>query len=76
MARKGWQEKVAEAVSSPAFTQNRLAELERKRPLKIFQEALEFAKKRHDPLWARVRKALEDAIRELEWELWELGGDE
>jgi hypothetical protein len=70
---KRWQEKVAEAVSSPVFTQNqnRLAEMDRKRPLKIFREALEYAKKRHDPLWGRVRKALEDALKELEWELGE-----
>jgi Tat protein secretion system quality control protein TatD with DNase activity len=73
MVRKCWQEKVAEAVSSPVFTRNRLTEIERKRPLKIFREALEIAKQRHDPLWARVRRALEDAIKELEWEL---GGDE
>jgi Tat protein secretion system quality control protein TatD with DNase activity len=73
MARKRWQEKVAGAVASPVFTQNRLAEMDRKRPLRVFREALEIANQRHDPLWARVRKALTDALRELEWEL---GGDE
>jgi hypothetical protein len=71
MARRHWKEKVAEAVSSPVFTQNRPAEMEHKRTLKIFREALEFARKRHDPLWARVKKALEDAIKELEWEMGE-----
>jgi Tat protein secretion system quality control protein TatD with DNase activity len=73
MARKRWQDKVAEAVSAPSFNNNTLAMLERKRPLRIFREALEIAKGRHDPLWAYVRKALEDAIKELEWEL---GGDD
>jgi hypothetical protein len=42
-AKKRWQDKVAEAVSSPAFTQNRLAMLEWERPLRIFREALKIA---------------------------------
>jgi molybdopterin-guanine dinucleotide biosynthesis protein A len=73
MAAKKWQDKVAEAVTAPTFNQDSLAKMEQKRPLKIFREALRIAQERHDPLWARVRKALRDALKELEWEL---GGDE
>jgi len=73
IGRKRIQDRIAEAISAPTFNRTHFAEMERKQPLKIFREALRIAQERHDPLWARVRKALRDALKELEWEL---GGDE